>query len=75
MPVKSTHAMVLAAQAAGVLGEGSMEKAGTDSDTLRDPEARIPGSTVFATWDDLRKAAGAPLSYAYGAREALFAQV
>lgn len=61
MAVTSTRAMVLAAQAAGVRVEGFLERAGLDFDTLRDPEASIPGNTAIAVWNDLREAAGDPL--------------
>jgi AraC-like DNA-binding protein len=53
--------MVLAAQAAGVRVDGFLEKAGLDLDTLLDPEARIPGGTALAIWNDLREASGDPL--------------
>jgi AraC-like DNA-binding protein len=70
----STLAMVRAAEARGVQTADLLEKMGITREFLEDPDARIPGSTVLAIWDELRSRTGdqtlqlaAPTTLPFGA--------
>lgn len=56
----STLAMVRTAEERGVDTTDLLDRAGLDRESLEDPDARIPGSTVMAIWNALRERTGDP---------------
>ncbi len=57
----STLAMVRTAEARGIRTTDLLERAGLTPESLADPDARIPGSTVLAIWNALRERAADPV--------------
>jgi len=74
----STRAMVRTAEARGIRIADLLEEARLTRESLEDPDARIPGSTVLALWNALRERTAdpalqlfAPVSLPFGAYRVL----